>query len=138
MLNQPTLSDYSADERLELILAKLPPVTFPKTLQPIKMRRRTQREFDGMRSHFREALWAAQNGKCARCEKPFTRNSNATFDHVQPLSRGGYNWIGNLLLMHPCCNVAKGDNPPGRALREMLDDVNIRLQTNPASAPWFR
>lgn len=46
------------------------------------------------------------SGKCAYC----TKISILTIDHVVPLSRGGTNWIGNILPACKSCNSSKNDS----------------------------
>ena len=68
-----------------------------------------------------ETLWQRQSGNCALCGKPMLRNRfeaahariwakrRATFDHIQPLSKGGADEPDNLQLAHACCNKIKGN-----------------------------
>lgn len=125
-----------ADPRLQQTLSKLPPIKWPGPI-PIQPTRRWENEklFDANRAHFRGLLWRAQKGFCAGCGEKMTL-ALSSLDHVQPLSRGGRNWIGNLLLMHRSCNTAKGDQSPDRSLREMLQAVN-RWLTREAGSGIF-
>jgi 5-methylcytosine-specific restriction endonuclease McrA len=54
-----------------------------------------------------EAL-AAQGGRCAYCGRPL-RASEATIDHVRPLSRGGADDQSNVVAACRPCNEAKDD-----------------------------
>ena len=115
---------YLDDERLRLTLAKLPPVKWPKPVSlPLTPLRTDNAEFDANRSRFRELLWEAQEGRCARCRERMPRSS-ASLDHVEPLAKGGRNWLGNLLLMHKDCNRKKADSAPSHALLLQLRRVN--------------
>lgn len=51
-------------------------------------------------------LWHRQNGKCAYC--PSDLPGSYHVDHVIPVSRGGRNAIGNLVLSCAPCNLSKG------------------------------
>lgn len=46
------------------------------------------------------------------CRKPFTEDSEITFDHWIPQSRGGTWDIENLRIMHKRCNAWKSDDVP--------------------------
>lgn len=52
-----------------------------------------------------EALWCAQHGRCAYCDKALGRYH---IDHKQPISRGGSNDLSNLHLTCGKCNMRKG------------------------------
>lgn len=53
-----------------------------------------------------EALYEEQDELCAYCDVPL--NGNYHIDHVQPLSRGGSNFIENIVISCPTCNLSKG------------------------------
>jgi 5-methylcytosine-specific restriction endonuclease McrA len=64
-----------------------------------------------------EALWVAQDGKCANphCATPLA--VSCTVDHKVPLTRGGSHWPSNLQLMCHPCNASKGS----KTMEEWLD-----------------
>ena len=57
-----------------------------------------------------KALLKQQNGRCGYCRKSI--KTTWTVDHIQPLSRGGTNWISNIQLLCPSCNYSKQDADP--------------------------
>lgn len=65
----------------------------------------------------REKLFAQQDGKCHWCSKPMllTRDRipgplSATFEHIQPRSKGGKSWTGNVVVLaHLTCNARRAD-----------------------------
>lgn len=66
-------------------------------------------------------LWQRQSGHCALCGALMLRNrfaaphagvwakQRATFDHIQPRSKGGKDTPENLQLAHARCNKIKGN-----------------------------
>lgn len=52
-------------------------------------------------------LYWRQRGQCAYCG--VSLGTDYHVDHVIPVSRGGRNSVGNLLLACPTCNLSKGD-----------------------------
>lgn len=56
------------------------------------------------------ALLRQQNWRCGYCQKSIRKKY--TVDHIQPLSRGGTNWITNIQLLCQSCNSAKQDTDP--------------------------
>ena len=52
------------------------------------------------------ALLNKQRGKCAYCRKLIRTKRHA--DHIVALSEGGSNWISNIQLTCPTCNMRKG------------------------------
>lgn len=55
-------------------------------------------------------LLKQQNGRCGYCRKSI--KTTYTVDHIQPLSRGGTNWISNIQLLCLSCNASKQDADP--------------------------
>lgn len=63
-----------------------------------------------------EALTITWGPDCFLCHNPFKEESDITFDHWIPRSKGGTWDIENLRLAHKRCNALKGDlmpNPDG-------------------------
>jgi 5-methylcytosine-specific restriction endonuclease McrA len=56
------------------------------------------------------ALFAKQGGKCAYCRISIKKGYHA--DHIQPLARGGTNWITNIQLTCADCNFRKNRFDP--------------------------
>ena len=57
------------------------------------------------------ALVAKQGGRCALCERPFSRNDEITLDHIIPRSLGGPTRAHNLQAAHRACNQLRGTLP---------------------------
>ena len=57
-----------------------------------------------------KALLKQQNSRCGYCRKSI--KTTWTVDHIQPLSRGGTNWITNIQLLCLSCNTSKQDADP--------------------------
>lgn len=55
-------------------------------------------------------LYEHQAGLCFHCDMEL--NGNFHRDHWIPLSRGGSNWISNIRLLCPKCNLRKGNKLP--------------------------
>ena len=51
--------------------------------------------------------YAMQMGKCFYCGESLKNNYHV--DHVVPLSRGGSNYCGNIVISCPSCNSSKGN-----------------------------
>lgn len=57
-----------------------------------------------------KALYASQGGKCVYCWASLDYGYHG--DHIIPVSRGGTNWITNIQLLCPPCNIRKHDLLP--------------------------
>lgn len=55
-----------------------------------------------------QQLWDRDGVICYLCLTPLSYNS-ATIDHVLPLSKGGKDIMSNYRLVHPGCNIKKGN-----------------------------
>jgi 5-methylcytosine-specific restriction endonuclease McrA len=58
-----------------------------------------------------KALYLKQGGKCAVCRVRVGVKSYHR-DHIVPLSRGGSNFISNIQILCPGCNMEKGAKNP--------------------------
>lgn len=56
------------------------------------------------------ALFEKQRGRCGYCRKSIRAGYHA--DHIQPIARGGSNWISNIQLLCPKCNTRKNVSDP--------------------------
>ncbi len=56
-------------------------------------------------------LYDLQNHRCAVCGKDMP-DKKYTVDHIEPLSRGGSNYIANIQLLCAYCNKHKGAKDP--------------------------
>lgn len=80
----------------------------------------------------KDALWAAQRGRCWICESPMRFAGNkamsATLDHMWPRAgRGRLGDVGLTLLAHKACNCARGAAEPSDAAIRKLIGVYRRM-----------
>ena len=61
-------------------------------------------------------LLTKQRGRCANCKTLLSGKYHA--DHIGPLAKGGTNWIRNIQLLCPSCNLRKGAKDPLHFARE--------------------
>ena len=64
-----------------------------------------RRKFTG---YEKDAVYERYNGHCAICGKPVSRK-HMVISKKRPLSKGGDNWIENLLLTCKGCSKMKAD-----------------------------
>lgn len=59
-------------------------------------------------------LLSRQRGKCAICAKKLKCDGPEKYhiDHIQPISKGGSNWITNIQLACQSCNLTKSAKDP--------------------------
>jgi 5-methylcytosine-specific restriction endonuclease McrA len=55
-------------------------------------------------------LWERDGGKCHLCGQTINMMSEATRDHLVPLSKGGCTCSGNIALAHRRCNTRRGND----------------------------
>ncbi|GAC1371006.1 MAG: hypothetical protein NVSMB39_4420 [Candidatus Saccharimonadales bacterium] len=60
----------------------------------------------------RDHLIKKYGAKCYLCGKPFKSMQEITFDHVEPLSKGGADKLENYGLADLDCNQLKADMTP--------------------------
>lgn len=58
------------------------------------------------------SLLARQGFKCGNMACRVSIEVDQHIDHVMPLSRGGTNWIDNIQILCPACNLRKSDKDP--------------------------
>lgn len=61
-------------------------------------------------------LWERDGGICHICRRPVNTMTDATRDHIVPLSEGGCTCTGNIALAHRGCNNRRGSYPIGEAV----------------------
>jgi 5-methylcytosine-specific restriction endonuclease McrA len=72
-------------------------------------RRARERGAEGRHTHKEvEDLYATQGGKCVYCPSVLPLGDMHR-DHIIPLAKGGTNWISNIQLLCPSCNLRKSD-----------------------------
>lgn len=61
-----------------------------------------------------EKLFSQQKGRCAICTKKLHKEGKNKFhaDHIEAIINGGSNWISNIQLTCPGCNLRKSDKDP--------------------------
>jgi hypothetical protein len=60
----------------------------------------------------RKPFLVAQGYRCGICGKAVMSHLNASYDHVWPMGKGGYDGIGNVVVAHKDCNSLKADDVP--------------------------
>lgn len=89
------------------------------------------RDADLCRQH-RHALHRAQSGICAICGHDLPRKpEDGSLDHCIPLSLGGIDGLGNIVLTHGECNGEKTNDIPTGCELVWLLAVNARLGVTP-------
>lgn len=68
-----------------------------------------QRMSQKNRARRMRSLLARDGNRCCWCKREFSADLHPTFEHVIPISRGGKNNLGNLMLACQPCNEAKDD-----------------------------
>ena len=81
------------------------PEAYRETVRRRRARKRGAPTFDVSGRDIARLL-TRHRGCCAYCNEPLSDGYH--IDHVVPLSRGGYNGIGNYLPSCPTCNDSKG------------------------------
>jgi 5-methylcytosine-specific restriction endonuclease McrA len=83
-------------------------------------------------SRHREMLFKAQDGQCALCGQVLDFAPKfGSLDHCLPLSEGGRDHLGNLVLTHTECNRARSNDIPTGCEMVWLLAVNARLGVFP-------
>ena len=84
----------------------------PAAVKAIKQNRRAlERNAEGRHTTVEiQSLYKQQGGKCVYCRASLA--SGYDVDHIQPLSRGGSNWIANIQLLCGSCNNRKWATDP--------------------------
>lgn len=75
-------------------------------------------------SRWKDKLFGKRNTRpCYYCGKKLSR-ATATFDHVRPLSKGGYDKLKNGVLACARCNTLKSDTEAGTFIEKMRRSGN--------------
>lgn len=83
------------------------------TLKGMSLKDQKKFSYENLKHYFRVKLYDVKPF-CAGCGNKIETVFEATLDHVVPRSRGGRTRLSNVQLMHPKCNVKKGDAMPPR------------------------
>lgn len=77
------------------------------------------------------SIWQRDKGRCWICGHK-VRKEEATRDHVDPRSLGGYDKAKNYRLAHDRCNVTRGNlsEVVVRAIRQALPDAPAEVIRN--------
>lgn len=82
---------------------------------PIKHRIRSHQRRAG-NSNFGSSdiqeIMVLQKGKCANCQRKFSKKVRMHIDHIIPLARGGSSFRRNLQLLCAACNLTKSARCP--------------------------
>jgi len=111
---------------------------------PMPNRASESRRWTQRRTRQRKMLHWAQGGICASCgrtigasgNRPRTRPTYPTFDHVISKNRGGHRVLINGLLEHRNCNEMRDDLPPTGCDRVWQMVVIDRLASEDAKNRW--
>ena len=75
-----------------------------------------RRKVSAPRRWQRNHLVSKYGAVCHLCGQPFAKARDITFDHWQPVSKGGMDDIENYRLAHSGCNSLKADMTPDEFL----------------------
>jgi 5-methylcytosine-specific restriction endonuclease McrA len=91
----------------------------PEKVRAIKQNRRArERNAEGRHTADElKALFIRQNGQCVYCKVSISGGYDA--DHIQPLAKGGSNWITNIQLLCGSCNSRKWAIDPQEFARRL-------------------
>jgi len=74
----------------------------------------------------KQAMLIWQGYRCSICGGQIKSHRGANFDHVWPLSLGGYDGPGNVAMAHRPCNLKKGNRLPTGCEIIWLCAINAR------------